>query len=377
MAVAGTYTISGSINSMTFSGSGSFASAGNGQTVTLTGSGTPNTAGANIVPLAGGTTPCNVPVNVNPASGGAAVFVVNCSSATVNGTYVQNTALTSSNTVTLSVNVTTAGTYDITTTATNGMTFTSGAGTWTVGAQTLTLTGSGTPNAAGTIFIPVNAGTTPCSFMVLVGSVSNDYFPRVNNNNWSYEFDDAPSDSVYRKVIAPTFTALGNTYNIFMHDVGTGFDSSGYYRKNGGDYFEYFDVGSFIGFDSPAFAEYTMLKDNVAAGTNWKSASFTGIVTDPPNPPQSLTLRFSYTVIQKDVPVTVTSSLGSIAYQNVIVVEEKYEGFNGVTWVDLTSIINFYGKSYYARGVGLIKYEELDASNAVQFVQELRRYIVY
>jgi hypothetical protein len=374
VTTAGTYTITGTAGGMTFTASGTFA-AGNGQAVTLAATSTsnPTTPGANIVPLTGGTAVCNVTVNVTPGVG-VAVFTVNCGSpTTVNGTYTQNVALVSAtNTVTLSVNVTTAGTYPaITTTTTQGMTFASVAGNFAAtGVQNVTLVGSGIPAASGTINIPVTAGTTPCSFVILVVAPSalSDYFPRTTNSVWSYEFDNVPTDSVLRKVISTPFTALGNNYSIFLQNNGSGFDSSGYYRKSGGDYFEYLDVNSFIGFDNPAFAEYTMLKDNVAVNTVWKSAGFSGTSMGIP-----LTLRFSYTIKQKDVPITV----GSLTYQNVIVVEEKYEQFTGGIWVDVTSLIDFYGKSYYARNVGLIKYESLDAANAVTFTQALRRYIVY
>lgn len=61
----------------------------------------------------------------------------------------------------------------------------------------------------------------------------------------------------------------------------------------------------------------------------------------------------------------------------MIVVEEKYEAevLPGV-WQDLTTVVG-YGKSYYARGVGLIKYEAFDATGALAFQQELRRYQVF
>jgi hypothetical protein len=62
----------------------------------------------------------------------------------------------------------------------------------------------------------------------------------------------------------------------------------------------------------------------------------------------------------------------------VIVVEEKYEAevAPGV-WQDITSQIDYYGKSYYARGVGLIKFEAYDAANTLTFKQELRRFNIF
>jgi hypothetical protein len=91
-----------------------------------------------------------------------------CGGAVVAGTYQTNSAVTSAEKVTLSVNVTTAGAYSVQTTATNGLTF-SGSGTFTTtGAQTIVLQASGTPTNTGTTTIPVTAGTSNCSFTVTV-----------------------------------------------------------------------------------------------------------------------------------------------------------------------------------------------------------------
>jgi hypothetical protein len=374
VAVAGSYTITGTINNMTFTGSGTFVSAGAGQSVTLTGSGTPNTAGANIVPLTGGTAACNVTVNVNPAGGGVAVFTVNCSSATVNGTYIQNTALTASNTVTLNVNVTTAGTYNITTTATNGMTFNSGAGTWTLGAQTVTLTGTGTPAAAGTIFIPVTAGTTPCNFLILVSppAAGSDYFPRTTNSNWSYEIDDVSTDSSLTKVIAATHTALSNTYNVFMSNDGTGFDTSGYYRKSGNDYYHYVDLAGYLGVDSTQRVEFIFLKDNQATGFSWTTAAYTNSAGGTP-----LTFRIKFTIINPNATVSITSlATGTISYSNTIIVEEHYEADLGAGFVSLDNIVGYY-RDYYSKNIGWIKDEYIDQNGNPGGTMELRRYVVY
>jgi hypothetical protein len=367
----GTYTITATGGGMSFTASGTFAAAGTGLPVTLTGvtTSTPNTSGAVSVAVTGGTASCNFTVNV-VAAAGAATFTVNCGTAVPNGTYTAGVALTAANTISIGVTVTTPGTYTITTTPVNGITFTASGTFATTGTPTVNLVGSGTPGAGTwTITVP---GPPSCTFPLTIVPTSADYFPRTTNSNWSYEFDDDATDSLLRKVIATPFTALGNTYSIFMHNDGTGFDSSGYYRKNGGDYFEYLDIGGFIGFDNALRSEYVMLKDNVAQGTSWQSAGFSGTVTAIP-----LTLRFNYKILQKDVDVTVVTSTGSVIYHNVIVVEEKYDGFTGGNWVDITSQIDFYGKSYYAKGVGLIKYEALDAANAVQYLQEMRRSAVF
>jgi hypothetical protein len=369
----GTYTISGSINNMTFTGSGSFAAAGNNQSVTLTGTGTPNTAGANVVQLNGGTTPCNVTVNVNPA---AAVFTINCTGITVNGNYVQNTALGGTNTITVPVNITTTGNYNaITTTTTYGMTFTAPAGTWSAtGANTLTLTGSGTPNASGTTFIPITVGSTTCNVLVLVSApaANSDYFPRTTNSNWSYEFDNVSSDSLYTYVIPQTFSALGNTYNIFMGTDGTATDTIGYFRRNAADYFRYTDLADYLGVDNIQRVDFSFLKDNQAAGFSWTTTNYVNTVLGNP-----ITFRIKFTIVNANTTVPITTALtGTINYANTIVVEEHYEADLGAGFISLDDQIGYY-RDYYSKNIGWIKDEYIDSSGTIASTMNLRRFIVY
>lgn len=357
----------------TFSGS---LSVGAGQNVTLQAQGSipaATTPGPKIFTVRLGTSSCTFVVNINsPAAG-----TVNCSAAVINGSYTAGTALNSSNTVQISVTVTTIGAYNITTDTMNGIWF-NASGNFTMSTtQPLTLVGNGTPVNAGTFTFTVRFGTSTCTFVVnCLPAPLNDYFPRTINSNWSYEWNDDMSDSLYRTVITPTITALGNVFNIFMPNDGGGLDSTGnypagYYRKSGGDYYEWFDYGSFIGYDNPGWAQYIMLKDNVPALTNWKSTGFSGTVTPPGT---TFNIRFSYTILLKDVPVSITTSTGTANYTNVIVVEEKYElETTPGNWQDMTSTVG-YGKSYYARGIGLIKYEAFDNTLTLTDWMELRRY---
>ena len=368
----GAYTLTATGGGLTFTSAGNFTTTGN-QNVTMTGSGTPATSGANTVTFAAPNNSCNFAVNVAPAGGGAAVGVLagapgTCSPITVNGFYVESAATGSSNTVGVTVNVTTAGTYTISTNTVNGLSFSS-SGNLTVGNnQVINLAASGTPTTAGNQTYTVTFGSSSCTFTVQV--LPNDYFPRSVGSNWSYEFNDAANDSLYRVVNPSTLSALGNTYQIFLGNDGTGLDSSGYYRRNGGDYFEWFDAGGYLGYDAPVWGQYIMVKDNVAANTIWKSSGFAGTAQGTP-----LNVRFSYKILQKDVPVTIASSVGSTTYNNVIVVEEKLEvEITPGVWQDITNTIDFFGKAYYARGIGLILYESLNAAGVVQDKQELRRF---
>ena len=367
---------SNTVTGFSFGGSGT-ATAGT-QLITLVGTGTPTTAGVQTFTMTFGTSTCTFTVTVAPGSGGVAAGTLGgasgaCTPSTVNGFYVVSTAFTASNTVQVQANVTTAGTYTISTNTVTGFSFAASGTFAATGLQTVTLTPTGTPTAAGNQNFTVTWGTSTCTFVVNV--LPNDYFPRTTGSNWSYEFDNVATDSLLRFATVNTISALSNTYTVFLQNDGTPpIDSSGYYRRSGGDYVEWFDAGKYIGYNPPAvWSSYIMVKDNVPVTTNWKSSGFAGIVAGPP--PTPLNIRFSFTIDQKDVPVTVVSSLGSVTYQNVIVVQEKYEiEVTPGVWQDATSSIDFYGKSYYARGIGLIKFEAYNAANSLTAVQELRRF---
>ena len=174
VAAAGTYTIyTNTVNGYSFKSTGNFTSTGM-KTVNLKGSGIPVSQGNNVFKVYFDSTECDVTVAVLPASaGGPAVFALagaggNCTTPVISGNYIIGTALNSSNTVKLSVNVTTIGTYNVTTSAVSGMTFSSGNGAFTTtGPQTIILTGSGTPSGTpGSVSVPVTAGTSTCNFQI-------------------------------------------------------------------------------------------------------------------------------------------------------------------------------------------------------------------
>ncbi len=354
------------VNGMIFAGSGQFTATG-AQTITLIGTGTPTTAGTNTIPVTAGTSNCSFTVTV----GSAAAGTVNCSSAVVSGYYYSGYALTTDDSVVISVTVTTPGVYFITTDTVAGVYF-SASGTFAVnGTFNLTLHGGGTPTSYGTKTFTVKFGTSTCTFMVTI--LSGDYFPRTANSNWSYEFNSVSTDSLLINVISATLSAYANTYNIFMQNDGTAVDSSGYYRKSGGDYFQYLNWQT-IGFDNVDWEEYTFLKDNVASGTSWFSAAFSNSLGGQP-----LQYKVKDSIDQKDVSITVTSSAGAVTYQNVIVVKEKFFVNVFGSYVDATSIFG-YTKSYYARGIGLIQAEYYQPGNTgttPDNTQIMRRYQVF
>lgn len=173
----GTYTISTNIlNGISFSGTGTFTATG-AQIIQLNGSGTPLLGGSfNYMP---GTNGCMFSITVTGSSTGTSVFTYAggtgiCTGAVPAGTYAPGTALSATNTVVISVNVTTIGTYSITTPVVNGYSF-AGTGSFAAaGTQTVTLTGTGTPVVAGIDnFTPAGG----CSFPITVvgGTVVTDF----------------------------------------------------------------------------------------------------------------------------------------------------------------------------------------------------------
>lgn len=168
VTTVGNYSISTiTTNGISFAASGSFTALGN-QTLTLTGSGKPLAVGSfNYTPSNNG---CSFTIPVVAAAPPATFTFPSapntCAPVTVKGTYVVGTALASTNTVSIQVNVATIGSYSISTAVSNGFSFTAAGNFAATGLQTIIFTGSGTPVAAGNFnFTP---GTNGCSFLIAV-----------------------------------------------------------------------------------------------------------------------------------------------------------------------------------------------------------------
>ncbi len=385
VATTGTYRVySDTVNGIFFQATGAFASTGL-NTVRLVGTGTPLNAGTSVFTINYDGTSCSLSLLTNAPGGGAtAEFTLAgapgaCQNPVFSGDYMVGVAMTPANTVVISVDVTVIGNYAISSTESNGIIFSSTGTFTTTGVQTVTLTATGTPVVATATNIPVNGGGVTCTFSIdVTDAVVTDYFPLTAGSNWSYQFDGNADDSVLFRAKQGTVDLGGNAFTVFegtADEANDGFDDIGFYRKSGNDYFTYFDIGFFFGFDDPQPVEYIFLKDNLAAGAGWQTASYTGNVTDSTGT-FTFTLRLSFTIAQKDVDVTVDG----VTYPNTIVVNEKYELLNGSDWLDATPVLGYY-KSYYARGVGLIKqelyYEDGNPNPTdVLLSQDLRRYQV-
>ena len=245
VATAGTYSIkTNTVNGVTFSKTGTFTSTGV-QNVILTGSGTPTNSGDQNFTLSYGNSQCNFKITfASPASGTLGGGGGSCTPFAIAGVYTQGVVLDASNTVQIQVNVTYPGNYTIATNTVNGVLFSKTGAFTATGVQTILLTGSGTPINAGLQSFTVSFGTSNCAFGItfLTGVTPLDYFPLTLNSNWTYNLaGGTSSDSVHTAVIGYSPTFGSNTYKtIAAYDVpSTGAFDSAYYRKPGGDYYQY------------------------------------------------------------------------------------------------------------------------------------------
>ena len=285
VTATGAYTVfTDTINGVWFRAVGVFTATGL-NTIKLKGNGTPVNAGVNVYVVQYNETECSVAVTTLPA-GGANPAVLTlagapgaCMVSNTAGTYVVGVPLDISNSVTIGVDVTTLGTYTISTPVSNGLIF-SGTGVVAAGAQTITLTGTGTPVAAGPTNVVVIVGTSTCSFTINVTGTppvaNTDYFPLTAGSWWSYDDPDGiwggtTGDTLTRQNVASgTYNPNGQTYWTFQNrDETTNLDSS-YYRRNVNDYIELTLADFYTGalqFTDIQVKDIVFLKQNLTNGS--------------------------------------------------------------------------------------------------------------
>lgn len=374
----GSYTIQTDlVNGYSFKGTGSVTTSGIHQ-IKLKGSGTPIADGTDVFTVTFDSTTCVIPVTVLPgsSSGGPAVFTLSqgtggtCIDASVSGSYVKNVALTSTNQVSIKLDVTTAGTYSISTNSVNGYSF-SGSGTvGGTGAQTVILTASGTPTNEGTNTFTVTAGTSTCTFTVTVlpaGTTpppSGDYFPLTGGSWWSYDDPFFPGDTL--KVLNATTATIGsNSYRLFKeYDHDEQVVDTSYYRRAGDDYFDYTYTDAFTGFlfDVEQKVDILFLKQNLSTGTTWTQGPYTGTISTV-----NTSLRYQFICTNSNASVTVNGK----SFTNVYHITIKPEVNIGTGFTETGELIEMY----YAKGVGLIDTKITIPGNAVYRIP-IRNWVV-
>jgi hypothetical protein len=169
VTVAGTYNITASStanNNVSFSGTGTLP-VGAG-VVRLLASGTPSVQGSFNYTVSFGSSTCNFSIAYGAAAPVAVYSVPTCAAILASGTYTAGTAVTTGNTITIPVLVTTAGTYSISATTTNGTLAFSGSGTLNTPGGAITLNATGVPANAGPTNIALSLGGTTCNVSINV-----------------------------------------------------------------------------------------------------------------------------------------------------------------------------------------------------------------
>ena len=171
----GNYSIhTDTLDGISFSASGHFSNAGI-QVVTMTGMGTPLKPQNLNFSIMGDSSACTFPLTVDN-SGSPATYVIesglNLCIGNLVGSYTAGTAISATDTYSLTVYVAAVGNFTIATQPVNGIVF-SYTGTFnTLGRQMVTLVGSGTPVAVGTFTLtpeivgPHPLGGQACDFDV-------------------------------------------------------------------------------------------------------------------------------------------------------------------------------------------------------------------
>ena len=167
---AGHYSlVTNAADGISFSASGTFTDTGF-QPVVLQCTGTPDSVGTFTFTIPGATG-CYFSVTVidkPPADYVLSGSPNSCQTPIFNGSYVALKALSSANTVTINVSVTSVGDYSITTDTINGISFSAEGTFTTTGDQQVILTGNGTPNGPGLFYFNLNAPSSQCTFTLQV-----------------------------------------------------------------------------------------------------------------------------------------------------------------------------------------------------------------
>ncbi len=344
VAIPGAYSISTStVNGVSFSGTGTFTVAGP-QNVLLFASGTPTTSGSSMFTLKYGNSQCGFTLAVaGDATGALGSSAGACTSFAFAGTYQQGVIMNAGNSVTVQVNVATPGAYTISSDSVNGVRF-SGSGIFsTTGIQSVALTGVGTPVNPGLQNYNVTFGTGTCGFgltFLPAAAPSDDYFPLSLNSNWTYELvGGSASDNITNTVIGYTPTIGGQSYQTLQESQSGATVDSFYFRKPGGDYYQYIDFSRFFGFDQYVGSEFIFLKDNVGVGQTWSTPNISGTIAGNP-----VTGHVEMKITDKAVPV---NSIPGFNFPDVIKVEYQFF-ITGVTNPVLTQ------ERWFAKNTGEI-----------------------
>jgi hypothetical protein len=282
---------------------------------------------------------------------------------TVQGTYKVDTALTTSNYVTVNVNFTSPGKYKIYSDTVNGMWFLDSGFVVSAGQAAIKLKGKGSPILAKQADFAVFFGNNVCAFSITPtgsggssgggGTTGNtDYFPTTAGSSWVYQYSPKLGnvDTFTVRVATATVQVTGDP--LVYSQFGTRTQDTFYFAKStSGDFYALstVDFDYTLIFDSiPSyFISYPFLKPNANVGDTWETAEYGKVRVDGVSTKERGVAKAVFTIITKN---TVPYTIGGKTYSSVINVKRDIMFKpDGGTYRVLLS-----GNSYYAKGYGLI-----------------------
>jgi hypothetical protein len=181
-----------------------------------------------------------------PSRGSLQNSAGDCLAKTIAGTYTAGQALSDSNYIDVTVDVTQTGRYTIFTDTVNGYSFKATGNFGSTGTATVRLKGFGTPASAGTNDFIVFYDSSFCSVSVTVAAgggsgggtpPSTDHFILTDNSWWSYSTPLA--GDTLRRTILGSFNASGVTYKGLKElDPAGQINDTLFFRKSGNNYYE-------------------------------------------------------------------------------------------------------------------------------------------
>ncbi len=165
-----------------------------------------------------------------------------------------------------------------------------------------------------------------------------DYLPISAGAHWNYSGDLSES----KRITSNSKIFNGKTYSE-TETLFNGKTTTGYVFKENGNYYS----RGFLGTAGDSL-ELTILKDNVAAGTNWYDTLATSMVP----------IAYKFTLDAKDVRSTVNNK----TYENVIKVKME------VSFI-LENAAKLIATEYlsFAPGVGIIQFQTISSKGVVSF----------
>jgi hypothetical protein len=153
----------------------------------------------------------------------------------------------------------------------------------------------------------------------------------------------------------------GKSYNTLQQTLPDNtISDSFYFRKPGGDYYQYINFSKYFGFDQYVGSEFIFLKDNVGVSETWNSPEINGTINGVPASGYA-----KMTLLAKGVQVT---SITGFNFPDVIKVQ--YEFFvNGISTPVLTQ------QRWFAKNAGEIYFSS--DNGTTQSVYQVYNYQVF